>query len=76
MNNRNKETLLGFDAYAPAQIAERIETAGIAKARLPLLPMVMLGVLGLARQTGVTVAEAQEAVTIALREHRRLRPPA
>ena len=34
-----------FDAYTPAQIAERIETAGIAKARLGLVAMFTLAVL-------------------------------
>jgi formate/nitrite transporter len=37
--------LFGFDAYSPAQIAERVTTVGVAKARLPLLSMAMLGVL-------------------------------
>lgn len=34
-----------FDAYSPKQIAERVENVGVAKARLPLLSMVMLGIL-------------------------------
>ena len=34
-----------FDAYAPAEIARRIEEAGVAKARLALAPLAMLGVL-------------------------------
>jgi formate transporter len=34
-----------FDAYAPQAVAERVETLGVTKARLPLLPMVTLGVL-------------------------------
>jgi len=33
-----------FDAYSPQQITEKIETVGVAKARLPLVPMFMLGV--------------------------------
>ncbi|MCS6879467.1 MAG: formate/nitrite transporter family protein [Geminicoccaceae bacterium] len=37
---------LEIDAYAPAQIAERVERAGVAKARLPLLQTFTLGVLG------------------------------
>lgn len=37
--------LFGFDAFAPREIAERVENAGVAKARLPLLSMVMLGLL-------------------------------
>lgn len=35
----------GSDAYAPREIAQRVEEAGVAKARLPLLSLVMLGVL-------------------------------
>lgn len=34
-----------FDAYAPRQIAERVCELGVAKARLPLLSLVMLGML-------------------------------
>jgi formate transporter len=37
--------LFGFDAYAPAEIAARVQTIGVAKARLPLLSMLMLAVL-------------------------------
>lgn len=37
--------MFGFDAYSPKEIAERVEHAGVAKARLPLLSMAMLGVL-------------------------------
>lgn len=37
--------LFGFDAFSPKQIAERVETAGVAKARLPFLPMLVLGIL-------------------------------
>jgi formate/nitrite transporter len=36
---------LGFDAYSPVQIAERVESAGVTKARLPTLQTVMLGIL-------------------------------
>jgi formate/nitrite transporter len=38
-------SLYGLDAFSPAQIAERVTEVGVAKARLPLLPLVMLGVL-------------------------------
>ena len=38
--------LFGLDAYSPRQIAERVETVGVAKARLPLLPMFILSMLG------------------------------
>ena len=34
-----------FDAYSPQQIAEQIEAVGVAKARLPLLAMFMLGIV-------------------------------
>lgn len=37
--------LYGFDAFSPAQVAERVERIGIAKARLPFLSLAMLGVL-------------------------------
>lgn len=37
--------LFGLDAFSPRQIAERVATVGVAKARLPLLPMLMLSVL-------------------------------
>jgi formate/nitrite transporter len=37
--------IFGFDAYSPREIAERIESVGVTKARLPLIPMLMLGVL-------------------------------
>ena len=37
--------LNAFDAYAPREIALRVETVGVAKARLATLPLLMLGVL-------------------------------
>jgi len=37
--------IFGFDAYGPKEIAERIETIGVAKARLPLTAQLALGVL-------------------------------
>lgn len=37
--------LYGFDAFSPAEVAERVQSVGVAKARLPLLQMAMLGVL-------------------------------
>lgn len=40
-----KQEIFGFDAFSPPEIAERIENTGVAKARLPLLPMMMLGIL-------------------------------
>lgn len=35
----------GFDAYAPAEIAKRIQAVGVAKAQLAVVPLLMLGVL-------------------------------
>ncbi len=37
--------LYGSDAYAPSEIAQRVESVGVSKARLPTLPLLMLGVL-------------------------------
>jgi formate transporter len=34
-----------YDSYAPAEIADRIERVGVMKAKLPPLPMAMLGIL-------------------------------
>jgi formate transporter len=34
-----------FDAYAPVQIAARVDTAGVTKARLPIVKMLLLGIL-------------------------------
>ena len=34
-----------FDAYAPKEIASRVETIGVAKARMPLLSVLMLSAL-------------------------------
>lgn len=46
---QNKRKLMpdiyGFDAFSPTQIAEKVETIGVTKARLPFLPMIMLGIL-------------------------------
>ena len=37
--------LYGLDAYSPREIADRLQNVGVAKARLPLLQMSMLGAL-------------------------------
>jgi formate transporter len=37
--------LFGSDAFSPREIAEKVENIGVVKARLPLMPMVMLGIL-------------------------------
>lgn len=38
-------TIFGSDAFSPREIAEKVENIGVAKARLPLMPMIMLGIL-------------------------------
>jgi formate transporter len=35
--------LYGSDAYAPLEVARRVETVGVAKARMATLPLLMLG---------------------------------
>jgi formate/nitrite transporter len=40
-----KPPVLGIDLYTPAEIADRVEAAGVAKAHLPLLRLFTLGVL-------------------------------
>lgn len=37
--------VFGFECYSPREIAERVETVGVAKANLPFVSMVALGVL-------------------------------
>ena len=37
--------LYGSDAYAPLEVARRVETVGVAKARMATLPLLMLGLL-------------------------------
>jgi formate/nitrite transporter len=37
--------IYGTDAYSPHEIAERVESTGVKKANLPLVPMAVLGVL-------------------------------
>ena len=37
--------LYGSDAYAPSEVARRVETVGVAKARMATLPLLMLGML-------------------------------
>jgi formate/nitrite transporter FocA (FNT family) len=37
--------IFGFDAYSPNEIAQRIQTIGVTKARLPLLTQMILGIL-------------------------------
>ena len=39
------EDIYGHDAYAPDEIAERVERVGMAKVRLPVIKLVALGVL-------------------------------
>jgi formate/nitrite transporter len=37
--------IFGFDAFSPSEIAERVQNVGVAKARLPIHALVMLGLL-------------------------------
>ena len=37
--------LYGLDAYAPAEVARRVQNVGVTKARLPVLQTLLLGVL-------------------------------
>ena len=37
--------IFGFDAYSPKEIAERVESIGVTKARLPWITVAMLGLL-------------------------------
>lgn len=37
--------MFGLNAYSPQEIATRVESAGVAKARLPLLSLLMLSIL-------------------------------
>lgn len=40
-----KQEIFGLDAFSPTQVARRVESVGVTKARLPLLSMCMLGIL-------------------------------
>ena len=51
MTETNTTLTLALDPYAPAEIAERVETAGVAKARLPVV-----GTLTLAALAGAFIA--------------------
>jgi len=51
----------GFDAYKPAEVAQRIEDAGVQKATLPALPLATLSVLA-----GVFIALGAAAFTAAM----------
>ena len=37
--------IFGSDAFSPKEIAERVNSVGVAKVHLPLLSLLMLGVL-------------------------------
>lgn len=45
MSDRPPAPLYGFDAFAPAEIAARVGDVGVRKARLPFVPLALLGVL-------------------------------
>jgi formate/nitrite transporter len=55
---------IAVDAYAPRQIAELVERAGVSKARLPLLQTLTLGVLG-----GAFIAFGAMYYTLAVTDH-------
>ena len=38
-------SLYGFDAFSPSEIAQRVQDTGVAKARLPIHALLMLGML-------------------------------
>jgi formate/nitrite transporter len=40
-----KSEVFGLDAYAPREVAEKVEQSGVTKANLPLVPMFMLAVV-------------------------------
>jgi formate transporter len=40
-----KQEIFGLDAFSPTEVAQRVESIGVTKARLPLLSMCMLGIL-------------------------------
>ena len=50
--------IFGFDAYTPKEIAERVETLGVGKARLPLLSQITLGILTGAELFAPTILSA------------------
>ena len=45
MEGPNHTGIFEIDAYAPAAVARRVESAGIAKAGLPALQTLVLGIL-------------------------------
>lgn len=51
----------GLDAYAPAEIARKVETAGVAKAALPLAPLLTLAALA-----GAFIAFGAAVYTVAM----------
>ncbi|MCF3628232.1 formate/nitrite transporter family protein [Thalassospiraceae bacterium LMO-SO8] len=53
-----------FDAYAPAQMARRVEVAGVAKAGLPLLPLFTLALLA-----GAFIAFGAMMFTLTMTDH-------
>jgi len=45
MSEQNQHLELALDPYTPSQIAERVETAGVAKAHMATIPLLTLSVL-------------------------------
>lgn len=63
-SERQPAQSLGIDAYKPAEIAERIERAGVAKANLPLVPMLTLAILA-----GLFIAFGAMLYTVVMTAH-------
>lgn len=64
MDDTSREFASVFDAYSPPQIAVLVETAGIAKARLPALQTLTLAVLA-----GAFIAFGGMFYTLVMTEH-------
>lgn len=67
MDDQVKPPAIGpgtFDAYGPADMAKRVETAGMAKAALPLIPLFTLAVLA-----GAFIAFGAMFYTLAMTDH-------
>ena len=63
-DNVSAAQLIGIDAYKPAQIAERIEQAGVQKAALGTLPLLTLAILA-----GVFISLGAVFFTVVMTDH-------
>lgn len=57
----SRSPLPAFDAYSPGEIAQRVEGAGVRKAGMPLVPLMVLSVLA-----GAFIAFGAMAYTVAI----------